>query len=171
MLWLGGIRVTSKQMDYDYTEYLGPDYKNDPKKSPFVSTIVSNHISWMDSIIMARVFSPSFTAKVELKTAPLLGTLGKCLNNIWMPRGRSDEAKKEALEAIIERQNTVEKDDNFAPILIFAEGGVTNNMGVITFKKGPFFSEKTVKPIFMKFDLTDGISPSYNMPLLPIIFM
>jgi len=158
-------------MDYDYTEYLGPNYKQDPKKSPFTSTIVSNHVTWMDSIIMARVFSPSFTPKMELKKAPLLGTLGMCLNNIWMPRGRSDEAKKAALDAIIERQEIVEKDETYAPILIFAEGGVTNNMGVINFKKGPFFAEKTVKPIFMKFDLKDGISPSYNMPLLPLIFM
>jgi 1-acyl-sn-glycerol-3-phosphate acyltransferase len=112
MLWLGGIRVSSRKMDYDYTEYLGPDYKNDLKKSPFTSTIVSNHISWMDSIIMARVFRPSYTAKVELKSAPLLGTLGKCLNNIWMPRGRSDEAKKAALDAIIERQNIIEQDES-----------------------------------------------------------
>lgn len=55
--------------------------------------------------------------------------------------------------------------------MIFAEGGVTNNSGLITFKKGPFFSEKTVKPIYMKFDLKDGISPSYNMPLIPLMFM
>lgn len=106
---------------------------------------------------MARVFSPSFTAKIELKTAPLLGTLGKCLNNIWMPRGRNDLAKKAALDAIIERQSIIEKDDSYPPMLIFAEGGVTNNMGVITFKKGPFFSEKVVTPIFMKFDLNSGM--------------
>ena len=65
----------------------------------------------------------------------------------------------------------MEQDESFAPILVFAEGGVTNNMGVITFKKGPFYAEKTVKPIFMKFDLKGGISPSFNMPLIPLIFM
>ena len=52
---------------------------------------------------MACVFSPSFTGKIELKKAPLIGTLGKCLNNIWMPRGRSEEEKKAALDAIVER--------------------------------------------------------------------
>jgi len=170
MLWFGGIRLSTRDIDFDYSAYLGPNYKKDLRRSPITSTIVSNHVTWMDSIIMARVFSPSFTPKIELKSAPLLGTLGMCLNNIWMPRGRSDEAKKAALDAIMERQEIVEQDETFAPILVFAEGGVTNNTGIITFKKGPFYAEKTIKPIFMKFDLK-AFSPAFNMPLLPLIFM
>ena len=34
LLWLAGIRLSVKDMDYDYSEYLGPKYKSDPKRSP-----------------------------------------------------------------------------------------------------------------------------------------
>lgn len=54
--------------------------------------------------------------------------------------------------------------------MVFAEGGVTNNTGIIKFKKGPFFAERTVMPVFMKFD-PNAFSPSYNMPLIPLIIM
>ena len=51
LLKLAGIRYQVKHLDIDYSRYLGPDYKNDPKKDTYTSTIVSNHVSWLDSVI------------------------------------------------------------------------------------------------------------------------
>ena len=34
MLWLAGIRLSVRDLDFDYKEYLGSNYKSDPKKSP-----------------------------------------------------------------------------------------------------------------------------------------
>ena len=50
-LKLAGIRWKVKHLEIDYSRYLGPDYMNDPKKDMHVSTIVSNHVSWFDSIL------------------------------------------------------------------------------------------------------------------------
>ena len=54
--------------------------------------------------------------------------------------------------------------------MVFAEGGITNNTGIIKFKKGPFYAERTIEPVFMKFD-PNAFSPAYNMPVIPLILM
>lgn len=51
ILIICGIRWKVKEIDIDYSKYLGPDYKNDAKKEKFTSTIVSNHVTWLDSVI------------------------------------------------------------------------------------------------------------------------
>lgn len=149
MLTVAGIRVSVKHLDSDYTEYLGPKYKEEEKTSPYTSTIVSNHVSWLDSAILIRHFSPSLTPTKGLKKVPLVGTILHCINSVWIPRGKSEEDKQKALDAIVDRQKVVEQNKKFAKLLVFAEGGTTNNKGLIRFKKGPFVAEKTIMPIFM----------------------
>lgn len=47
------------------------------------------------------------------------------------------------------------------PFLIFAEGGTTNGTAIMKFKKGAFHSEKTVKPIFLKWSF-DTVNPAFD---------
>lgn len=63
VLFTGMSTSTKSLPNIDYTYFLGPDYKKEdmPKR---VSTIVGNHISWMDIIIVLIHYRPiAFAAK------------------------------------------------------------------------------------------------------------
>ena len=52
LLKLGlAIKVQKKVIDYDYSEYLGKDYRLTQKDIKYVSTFISNHVSWTDIIV------------------------------------------------------------------------------------------------------------------------
>jgi len=48
------IKVQRKMVDFDYSEYLGKDYRNTQKDIKYVSTFISNHVSWTDIIVFLR---------------------------------------------------------------------------------------------------------------------
>ena len=47
---LAGILTEYEEVEFDYSEYLGPDYKEKYDHSIKTSTIVSNHVSWHDTM-------------------------------------------------------------------------------------------------------------------------
>jgi hypothetical protein len=47
------------------------------------------------------------------------------------------------------------------PLLVFAEGGTTNNSALLKFKKGAFVSEKRCKPIIMDWHV-GTVHPAYD---------
>lgn len=118
-----------------------------------VSTIISNHVSWLDSVILLKNMRPAFAASSEFENVPLLGTLCSAIDSIFIPRGGSEEKKALALAAIRDRQELIEKTAEYAPFLIFPEGTTTNGTGIFNFKKGAFFAERTIRPTFMKYNL------------------
>ena len=46
-----GTWVKEVHHELDYSEYLGPDYKSKMREVVATSTIVSNHVSWVDSAL------------------------------------------------------------------------------------------------------------------------
>ena len=146
-------------MDYEY--YLGPNYKQNERKIKRVSTIVSNHVSWIDPVVLIKNVYPAFSPSSEFRNVPILCKLINTLDSIYIPRGGSTENKAKALQAIGDRQQLIEETGKYSPFLIFAEGGTTNNTGIIKFKKGAFYSERVVRPIFMKYYYST-LSPSYD---------
>jgi len=59
-LFVAGMRTSVKYIDLDYSEYLGPDYKNNQKKIKRTSTIVCNHVSWLDAVVLIKNIRPAF---------------------------------------------------------------------------------------------------------------
>lgn len=150
-LFVVGIRTSLKYVDADYSLYLGDNYKKNIKKIKRTSTIVSNHVSWLDPIIYIKNIRPAFAPSSEFRNVPLLATLIDVIDSIYIPRGGSEEMKAKALSAIKDRQELIEETGKYAPFLIYAEGGTSNGKGLIKFKKGAFFSEKTIRPMFLKY--------------------
>lgn len=55
--------------------------------------------------------------------------------------------------------------------MIFAEGGTSNGTGIVSFKKGAFFAEKTVRPIFIKYGY-HTLNPAFDtIEFLPLAIM
>lgn len=103
-LLVSGMRTSFNYFDVDYSYYLGPNYRQSSKKIKRTSTIVSNHVSWLDPVVLIKNLKPAFAPSAEFENVPLLGTLASVIDSIYIPRGGSEECKAKALAAIRDRQ-------------------------------------------------------------------
>ena len=90
--------VTISHYSTDYKKYLGPDYFLNYQEIEQTSTIVSNHVSWLDAIVMIWAMQPAFAASYEFSSLPLVHALIDALDSIYIKRGGSDEDKEFALK-------------------------------------------------------------------------
>ena len=170
-LIVAGMRTELRYVNFDYTYYLGPNYRVNQKKIKRTSTIVSNHVSWLDAVVLIKNVRPAFAPSEEFRNVPLLGKLIDSIDSIYIPRGGSEEKRAMALQAIGDRQKLIEETGRFAPFLIFAEGGTTNGTAILKFKKGAFFSERTVRPVLMNYQY-DLFSPAFDIiEALPLVIL
>jgi len=72
---MGGMRTVRKKVDFDYSAYLGPNYKATQVPPKHISTIVSNHSSWLDVPIIISHFQAAFVAKKTLRKIPIFGLI------------------------------------------------------------------------------------------------
>jgi len=120
----------------DYKKWLGPDWK--PSYEP-KCTIVSNHINWIDILVMMSVDNPSFIAKVGIKRYPGINKIAIAMQCLFLDRTGTKEERLAMLELIRERQALI-VEGKMPPLLIYPEGCTTNGRFLITFKKGAFAS-------------------------------
>jgi len=70
---------------------------------------------------------------------------------IYIDRAGTKDVLDQTVGVIVERQKTNETSDlNWPPLMIFAEGGVSNGKNLSKFKRGAFMSLKPVKPLVTK---------------------
>lgn len=75
------------------------------------------------------------------------------------------------MQKIKDRQELIENTGAYAPFLIFPEGTTSNGTCLLKFRKGAFYSEKKVQPIYMKFNY-NTISPAYDiLDFLPLAIL
>ena len=86
-----------------------------PEKTLFVS----NHISWLDILVLGNLIPVHFLSKHEVKTMPVVGWLATRARTLFIKRGRNSSASN----ANIEIATALQKKYN---ILIFAEGTTTD---------------------------------------------
>lgn len=103
LLIIFGCWTTVKEVDVNYTYYLGPDYKQKMKPIKKTSTVIANHISFLDGPVLSKAIFPAFAPSIEFSTFPIVSTILNTLDSIYMPRGGTEEAKKQAIDAIRER--------------------------------------------------------------------
>ena len=104
LCFFGGMRTTRKQVDYDYTAFLGPNYQKTSIPPEYLSTYVSNHASWLDVPILISHFRPAFASKKSFKTVPIFGIIVQALGCLFISRGASPEKREQIVEQIGERQ-------------------------------------------------------------------
>lgn len=75
------------EKDCDYSKWLGPDYKQNKPQFKRVSTILSNHVTLIDVLILcSQENMPAFAAKGGLENVPVAGILIRCVQGIFLPR-------------------------------------------------------------------------------------
>ena len=101
-LFICGVSTSvTRHKDVEYSKYLGANASK--LETEYASTIVCNHISWLDPIVLIKNIMPAFAPTSGLKDVPLLRTLIDCLDSIYIPRGGSEENKAQALLDIKKR--------------------------------------------------------------------
>lgn len=54
-------------------------------KSKLTSTIVCNHVSWVDAVLLIKTIRPAFAPSAAFQNVPLFNTLIDVLDSIYMP--------------------------------------------------------------------------------------
>jgi len=90
----GSGTVQEIRREYDYSKYLGPDWKL-TYENP--STVVSNHTSWIDIVIHFLRQPPAFIGKASIKEIPFAGSIFVKCGCMFFDRSDKN-AKKGVLE-------------------------------------------------------------------------
>jgi len=121
--------------------------KGKPDKN--VGIIVSNHISFIDSIFYVSQCLPAFVSKTAVLKYPIIGNAIMGLQSITVDRN-SEESKKAASEEI-QARSVGNKKGLYPPLLIFPEGTTTNGKGLIKFRVGAFVPGVPVQPVVIRY--------------------
>jgi 1-acyl-sn-glycerol-3-phosphate acyltransferase len=111
--------------------------------------LVSNHISWLDIIVLGS-FSPAhFVAKSDILAWPVIGYLAKQGGTIFVRRGDKQQAKAISEEMVwLLKQNST--------VIAFPEGTTTIGDGVLPFHASLFQSalltKATVQPVALRYE-------------------
>lgn len=170
-MFLAGVCWSTTDKDADYSYYLGPDYKEKMSKR-YASTVISNHVSWFDGMVIACRVLPSMTPKASMRNTPIISLLGKAIGVLWTPQGGTQESRENALNMIRERQELVEQEGAYPPLLIYPEGTTSNGKFLYSFKKGAFINEKKIRPFILKYSTNGVVNPCWDViDIKPLIFL
>ena len=120
----------------------------------------------------------SFTPSVHIKNFQGLGTvltfICDVVQCIYVDRAASKDELDNTVKMIEERMDMAEKSDvDWPPVMMYAEGTVTNGLNVSRFRRGSFQSLKPVKPMVMKYywkKVNPDCSTNLGMEFFPFIF-
>lgn len=136
-----GYWIKPRVLDADYSKYLGPNYKMDKFQGKRVSTIVSNHVTFIDILVLNSISQsiPSYASADFIRKLPFGSLYTDGMGCIHIKREQSKEGLEKVVEQIKDRQRLNETSDlEYAPLVIFAEGTVTNHKNMSKFKRGAF---------------------------------
>jgi 1-acyl-sn-glycerol-3-phosphate acyltransferase len=98
-----------------------------PPDAPFV--LVSNHLGYLDIVLLATQVEARFVAKKEIESWPFIGFLAKRMGTVFVDRERKRDVvrlNQELAEQLEARQGVV----------IFPEGTSSGGSGILPFKSG-----------------------------------
>lgn len=145
---------TYKNQNFDYSYYLGPDYRKELSKEEIAPTLVSNHTSGFDicEILAHTRGRASFLASDHLENIPVVGYCIIACGGLFARRGASLEVRQACVDQIGEYQKEFEE---LGPLknqlVVFAEGSTSNNKTILSFKRGAFSSLKPISPVLLEY--------------------
>src|SRR5262245_6403438 len=98
---------------------------NEPPKAPFL--LVSNHLSYIDILVLAAQADCTFIAKAEVARWPLIGSLCRSMDTIFI-----DRSMRRDIPIVIQQIHQMLQGG--LGVVLFAEGTSTNGQRVLPFK-------------------------------------
>ena len=88
---------------------------------------VSNHVSWVDIVVIGSIAPVAFVAKSEVRKWPLIGVTAEMQRTVFVDRGRRHQAA-DAIKAIVQRLKSG------TSVVLFAEGTSSDGNRVLPFR-------------------------------------
>ena len=99
--------------------------RNDPPAGPFL--MVSNHLSYVDVIVLGSQTDCAFIAKSEVASWPIIGLICRTMDTIFI-----DRSSRKNIPRVMQRiDKTLQRG---LGVVLFAEGTSTNGQSVLPFK-------------------------------------
>ncbi len=115
--------------------------------------IISNHLGYLDGIVLASLFPVVFVSKNEVKSWPLFGLMTRVAGTIYIDRKR----KQQSLHYIYRTAHTLKRKAN---ILVFPEGTSTNGEKLLDFQsvhfEAPLTAGSAILPITLYYTKING---------------
>ena len=96
-----------------------------PAKPPLL--LASNHVSWLDIVVMSAALPVSFIAKAEVAGWPAVGTLARLQRTVFVERERKHRTREVGA-------NIARRMDRGDVMVLFAEGTTGDGRRVLPFK-------------------------------------
>ncbi|HSE97439.1 MAG TPA: 1-acyl-sn-glycerol-3-phosphate acyltransferase [Blastocatellia bacterium] len=130
------------------------EVRGTPPRPPFF--LVSNHLSYVDIVVLASVIDSVFIAKAEVSRWPVIGALCRSVGTIFIDREkRSDVAR---VNALIEEALASGKG-----VMLFAEGTSTEGATVRQFKPA-LLEQAAVLRMPVSYSAVSYSTPAGEMP-------
>lgn len=128
------------------------------------SLIISNHVSWLDIVLIGSVMPVNFVAKADIAQWPLFGVLAKVARTIFIERERRSDAMKQR-NAMQQRLAEGER------VVLFPEGSTSDGTIVQPFKSALLSAAETkirgksvkVQPMTLAFSELSGVPMGRRM--------
>ena len=143
---------------------------------PAGGAVISNHLSYLDIVVLASLHPCVFVSKVEIAKMPVLGWMTTNAGTVYVERGRggsairASNAMKEAMDAGL-------------PVVFFPEGTTSNGKALLKFHSGllgqALMAKAPMTAAFLRYSLTEDNGPHVDVstdvcwgdkPLLAHIF-
>ncbi len=115
--------------------------------------IVSNHLSYLDILVISSVCQAVFISKSEVRNWPIFGTLARMAGTIFVDRGRKTAVSKH-LSSIASTLKTG------IPVVLFPEGTSSDGSTVLPFRssllQAAVISHNAITPAAISYDLQGG---------------
>ncbi len=116
---------------------------------PAGSFVVSNHVSWLDILVLASLYPSNFVGKSELSEWPIMGFLCRCGGTIFINRNKRRDTPR-----VVEKLRLFLKDG--ATISLFPEGWCADGQALRPFKRSlfeaPAASAAPCVPVFLHYN-------------------
>jgi 1-acyl-sn-glycerol-3-phosphate acyltransferase len=117
------------------------------------TVIISNHLSYVDGIVLGSVFPVVFVSKREVKKWPMIGLWTSLCGTIFINRQRKDQVGL----LIVEMSRKLKDGAN---ILLFPEGRATNGERLLPFQTAPLAAplrnRSIIVPLTLVYKRVDG---------------
>lgn len=145
VLWVKRKKLEWKDLPLICEQYPSPI----PNQYPHAQVIVSNHLGWLDMILLEAKYGCSFIAKADIQKVPIVKNIAEALQTIYLKKDG-----KSTTQTVIDRVMESYSPDglhNLPKLCIFPEGTTTNGKFLVKFRTGIFSAGKPVMPVILSY--------------------